>query len=208
MKVHFTAAAIIAGTLLASAPAGAHCDAVDGPVATAAVKALETGNVHLVFPYVPKTAEGELQSAFDRAAAVRRLGSDAKALAERHFMETAVRLHRAGEGAPYTGLRPAGGDFGPAIPAAERALESGDLRSLLDLLSREIREAVSERFAGARVLRAPSKEPRRAAEVAAARQRVSAELEFIGFVEGIYLAATAGGHAEGKAAAPAEPHCE
>ena len=42
----------------------------------------------------------------------------AKTLADRYFMETAVRLHRLGEKAPYTGLKPAGTDFGPAIGAA------------------------------------------------------------------------------------------
>lgn len=208
MNRYLTIAAVLMGLLLAPADARAHCDAVDGPVATAALKALDTANVQLVFPYVPQPAEPELESAFQQAAAVRRLGPEAKALADRHFMETAVRLHRAGEGAPYSGLLPAGADFGPAIPAAEEALESGELRPLLDLLSQEIGKEVSERFAHARALQTAGKEPSEGAQVPAARERVSAELAFIGYVEGIYLAATAGGHAEASVPPSATPHCE
>lgn len=208
MNKHLIVAAVLAGLLMVPAAARAHCDAVDGPVATTAVKALDTDNVHLVFPYVPKSAEAELESAFRQAAAVRGLGREAMVLADRYFMETAVRLHRAGEGAPYMGLQPAGTDFGPAIPAAEKALETGQLRPLLDLLSREIAEAVTERFSHARAGQRATKEPEDASQVPAARERVSAELAFIGYVEGIYLAAKEGGHSEAGAATAAKPHCE
>lgn len=196
------------GFALAPMNAEAHCDAVDGPVATAALKALDTQNVNLILPFAPARVEPELSAAFEQAIAVREKGSEAKALADRYFMETAVRLHRAGEGAPYTGLQPAGMDFGPAIPAAEEALESGQLRPLIDLLSREIAEAVSERFAHARRLQAATKEPREAIQVPAARERVSAELTFIGHVEGIYLAAKGGGHTEENSAAGNAARCE
>ena len=46
--------------------------------------------------------------------------AEARELADRYFFETLVRIHRAGEGAPYTGLKPAGRDLGPAVPAAVR----------------------------------------------------------------------------------------
>ena len=42
-----------------------------------------------------------------------------KELSDQFFIKTLVRVHRAGEGAPYTGIRPAGTDLGPAIPAAD-----------------------------------------------------------------------------------------
>jgi Family of unknown function (DUF6448) len=41
---------------------------------------------------------------FQRILLLRRLGHEAKELAARFFFETLVRIHRAGEGAPYTGL--------------------------------------------------------------------------------------------------------
>jgi hypothetical protein len=191
---------ILTGFLLTPVAAHAHCDTVDGPVATAAVKALEMGNVHLMFPYVPQAAEAEIKSAFEQASDVRPLGDKARALADHYFMETAVRLHRAGEGAPYTGLQPAGTDFGPAIPAAERTLQSGELQPLVDLLSREIEVSVSERLAHARARQSAPKEPHNAAQVPAARERASAELAFIGHIEGIYLAAKGGGHSNGETA--------
>jgi hypothetical protein len=169
-------------------------------VTTAALRALEAGNVNLVLPYAPAWAEPELNAAFVQAVAVRGLNPEARALADRYFMETAVRLHRACEGAPYEGLKPAGTDFGPVIPAAERALESGQLEPLLAILSDEMTRAVTERFKHALVAQGASKEPTSAAEVPAVRERISEELGFIGYVVGIYLAMKDGGHVEGTTA--------
>lgn len=188
------------GLAFAPMSAQAHCDAVDGPVATAAVKALDTGNVNLILPYAPAQAEPELGAAFDQALAVRGKGAEEKALADRYFMETAVRLHRAGEGAPYTGLQPAGTDFGPAIPAAEKALETGNTDELTALMAEQVTHGIADRFKDAVAHRPATKEPAAASDVAAARERVSAELGFIGYVEGIYLATKGGNHAEGAAA--------
>lgn len=193
---------LLIGLALAPTSAQAHCDAVDGPVATTAVKALDTGNVNLILPFAPAQAEPELSAAFEQALAVRGRGPDAKTLADRYFMETAVRLHRAGEGAPYTGLQPAGTDFGPAIPAAEKALETGKTDELTALMAEEVTHGIADRFKDAVAHRSATKEPAAASDVAAARERVSAELGFIGYVEGIYLATKGGTHAEG-AAAPA-----
>lgn len=190
--------AILTLTVMVTVPlarAEAHCDAIDGPVATAALKALETKNVNVILPYVPAEAEGELAAAFDRAVVVREHGAEAKGLADRYFMETAVRLHRAGEKAAYTGLKPAGTDFGPAIPAAEKALASGELAPVLELVTHEVRHGIVERFEHARHSTA-TKEPATRHGVAAARERVRAELELVGYVHALHLAAHGGGHAE------------
>src|SRR5690242_16809693 len=96
------------GLLLGAPSARAHCDSVGGPVAKAVQKALETGNVLPVLAYAPATAEPEINAAFERSRKVRDLGPDARALADQTFLETVVRFHRAGEGAAYTGLKPAG----------------------------------------------------------------------------------------------------
>lgn len=98
-------------------------------------------------------------------------GPEAKALANRYFMETAVRLHRAGEEAPYTGLQPAGTDFGPAIPAAEKALETGKTDELTAVMAEQVTHGIADRFKDATAHRSPTKEPATAAEVAAARER-------------------------------------
>jgi hypothetical protein len=152
--------------------------------------------VNLVLPYAPASAEAELSSAFEQAIAARASGPAAKAVADRYFVETAVRLHRAGEGAPYTGLQPAGTDFGPVIPAAERALETGDANALEALLAEEVRHAIRDRLAEAKAKQSASKEPQTHADVAAARERVSAEFAFIGFAEGLHRATEGAGHSE------------
>ena len=90
----------------------------------AAQKALEMGNVNLVLIWVQKTDGNEIEKAFQKTLAVRKLNRQAKELGDTYFFETLVRIHRAGEGAPYTGLKPAGRDLGPAIPTADKALET------------------------------------------------------------------------------------
>lgn len=196
MKMLLGVLVLLGGLVLWPLAASAHCDSVDGPVATAAVKALETKNVKLIVPYAPAEAEAEITAAFEQALIVRAKSPEAKALADRCFMETAVRLHRAGEGAAYTGLKPAGRDFGPAIPAAEKALESGKVEPLLKLLSHHAEHGITEHFEHARHKMEASREPASKAGVAAARNRVSAELEFIGYVEGIFQSTKGGGHKE------------
>jgi hypothetical protein len=158
-------------------------------VAKAAEKALDSGNVNPVLAYAPVSAESEIRSSFDAARKVRGLNSDARALADRSFLETVIRLHREGEGAPYTGLKGAGADFGPVIPAAEQAIESGDLAKLKAVIVEEIEHALAERFAHVRELKNVSREPRTVAEVPHARERISAELSFITFAETIRQAA-------------------
>ncbi len=199
MKRLLTVSALLGGLLTFPLAAQAHCDAVDGPVATAAIKALEANNVNLILPYAPAEAEAELVGTFQQAVVVRTAGDAAKALADRYFMETAVRLHRAGEHAPYTGLKPAGSDFGPAIPAAEAALDSGKLEPVLEVLAHATAAGAEQRFEHALHLQAAPDQPVVPADVPAARERISAELEFIGYIESIYLATQSSAHAEGGA---------
>lgn len=124
-----------------------HCDTLDGPVVTAAGHALETGDVEEALAYAPESAEQEIREAFALTSDVRSLGEEAKKLADLSFFETVVRLHRAGEGAPYDGLKPAGLDTGPVIPLAEHAIESGDGEALLKLLSNTVQDQVEHRLA-------------------------------------------------------------
>ena len=79
----------------------AHCDSMDGPVVKAAVKALETGNVNLVLIWVQERDSTQIQEAYQKTIAVRKLNTEARELADLWFFETLVRIHRAGEGEPY-----------------------------------------------------------------------------------------------------------
>ncbi|WP_431298609.1 DUF6448 family protein [Tabrizicola sp. BL-A-41-H6] len=47
---------------------------------------------------------------------------------------------RAGEGAPYIRLKPAGLDEGPVIPVAEQAIESGSPERLIAMLTDTLNE--------------------------------------------------------------------
>ena len=174
----------IAALAVAAGYALAHCDGLDGPVVNAARKALATNNVNYALIWVQKEKEPELRTVFDQTIAVRKLGDESKALADRNFFETLVRLHRAGEGAPYTGLKPAGRDLGPAIPAADRAIETQRLADLEALIVKDVRRGLGEAFA-----QVQSKRNYDPNDVAAGREYVKAYVEYIHFVERLHEAA-------------------
>jgi hypothetical protein len=162
-----------------------HCDGMDGPVVKAAQKALASGNVNLVLIWVQKADEGAVRRAFEQALMVRKLGPEARALADRYFFETLVRLHRAGEGAPYTGLKPAGRDLGPAIPAADKALEDRSVEPLVKIVNGATEKGLREHFRQALEKAEYNKE-----DVEAGRAYVRAYVEFIHYAERAYEAAT------------------
>jgi hypothetical protein len=183
-------AAVLAGGVFLPDKVFAHCDGMDGPVIKAAQKALETGNVNLVLIWVLKNDEAEIKKAFQKTLAVRKLNPQAKELADMYFFETLVRVHRAGEGEPYTGLKPAGRDLDPAIPAADKAIESGKLEPLLKILTETVQTEVREKF---KVVAAKKKF--KPDDVDAGREYVEVYVPFVSYVERIY--ATAKGAAKG-----------
>lgn len=185
------------------AMAQAHCDTMDGPVVKAARQALEKDDVNRVLIWVKRADEPAIREAFQHALVVRKLGPEARNLADRWFFETLVRLHRAGEGAPFTGLKPAGLDLGPAIPAADRALESGSLDSLTSLLTAAARTRLDQRFK--ETLAAKKYAP---GDVAAGRRYVESYVAFIHQAEAIWQAATRSpeGHYEEEAAGTVPHH--
>ncbi len=169
----------------------AHCDGMDGPVVKAAQTALDTGDVNLVLIWVQKKDEADIKKAFQKTIAVRKMGAGAKELADMYFFETLVRTHREAEGAPYTGLKPAGRDLGPAIPAADKALASGSVEPLLKLLIDAARDGTREQFKEVSAKKKFGKD-----EVDAGREYIKAYIEFVHYVERLYEAAKnpAGGH--------------
>ena len=193
---HFRPAAVvaslIAAALLLPAPAMAHCDGVDGPVVTKAKQSLEQGNVNLVLPWVHAEDEPAIRHAFEHASAVRRLGPEAKQLADNYFYETVVRIHRAAEGAPYTGLKPAGRDLGAAIPAADAALASGSPAALEKVLLGAVRKGLHEQYRSVHSLSRFD-----TGDVAAGRRYVQAYVPYVHYVERVWAAAEQpeGGHA-------------
>jgi hypothetical protein len=176
-------------TLIAPTRVFAHCDGLDGPVVKAAQRALDTQNPAFALMWVQPKDGPEIQTAFERTLTVRALSPQAKELADRFFFETLVRVHRAGEGAPFTGLKPAGRDLGPAIPAVDKAIEQGSVESVVKLLTAAMQEHLREHFN-----EVVSTRSFQAGDVAAGRAYVKAYVEFIHYVERVYEASTAVTH--------------
>lgn len=178
-----------------------HCDSLDGPVATAARHALEQDALEVVLAYVPASAEEEVRSTFEAVLPVRRLGHEARLVAERLFLETVVRLHREGEGAPFTGLRPAGLDVGPVIPLAERAIELGDVDPVETFLAGVLHDELHRRLAQVTELAA-----RRTNSVADDRAYVSAMLGFEVYSHHVFQAMHTDAHEHSSSGANEHRH--
>lgn len=195
-------AGITLGLLTVPGTALAHCDTLDGPVVAAARKALDTNNVNLVLVWVQKKDEAEIRKHFQKTVAVRKSGGEAKELADTYFFETLVRIHRAGEGAAYTGLKPAG-KIEPPIAAADKSLETGKLQEVAQLISKRTEAGLHRQFED--VMKKKKYNPN---DVAAGRAFVSAYVEYTHYVERLYDAAEtlAPEHVQKKAPGLAHAH--
>lgn len=123
-----------------------HCDTRDGPVVRAAIKALETKNLNHLLIWIPEESETVLREIFEKVLKARKAGKAAQEVADDWFFENAIRLHRAGEGAPYTGMKPAGLDEGPVVPKAERAIETGNPQETIDFILGTVEDDLAHRF--------------------------------------------------------------
>jgi len=198
-------AALVASVIVAPSEVRAHCDTLDGPVVKTAQAALAKGDVTPILKWVQKDQEPQIREAFQKTLAVRAKGADARDLADMYFFETLVRIHRAGEGAPYTGLKPAGTDPGPAVQAADKALQTGEPDRLVKTINDAVAAGIRERFS-----KAAEAKKHADSSVGAGREFVEAYVQFVHYVEGVYDLAQghAGAHAKAteSAHAPAGSH--
>lgn len=193
----FFGAMVAAVALTWGTAAQAHCDTLDGPVVSQARQALDSGNVNLVLGWVQQKDEAEIRHAFERAVAVRKHGGTARDLADQSFFEALVRVHRAGEGAPYTGLKPAG-QIEPAVAAADKSIASGQLKPVARMIFDGAEHGLHEKFDRVQATRAYNPD-----DVRAARAHVNAYVDYVHYVERLHgAAATADPHA--GAGAPVE----
>lgn len=167
--------------------AAAHCDTLDGPVAQDAHKAIAARDVTPVLKWVKPQDEKGVRAAFQQLLAA--TGAKAEA-AEQRFLATLVRIHRAGEGAPFTGLKPAG-TVEPAVAAADRALASGSADALVKLLSDDVAAGIKKRHE-----LAAERYRHKDESVAQGRDFVAAYVDYTHYVERLHKDALAsGGHA-------------
>jgi hypothetical protein len=180
---------LVVATLTGVPTARAHCDSLDGPVVVDARLALAEGDVTPVLKWVRADDEAAIRAAFAQTIGVRRLSPAAADLADRFFFETLVRIHRAGEGAAFTGLKPAGG-IDPAIAAADLSLVTGRAEALVRELQQRIAIGLGQRFERAREARAHADH-----NVDAGRAYVAAYVDFIHYYEALHgLAVRSGTH--------------
>lgn len=192
----------LAAALLAPNYALAHCDSLDGPVLVEAKAALKSGEITPILKWIPKEDEEEIKAAFAKTLTLSKKGEDVREMAETYFFETLVRVHRAGEGFAYTGLKGSVKDAGPAVNGADEALELGCAHALTNMITKEVSKGINERFDRTYALKAKA-----GGSVEAGREYVAAYVDYVHYVEGLHVAAEreAGhgdGHAEGTKEAP------
>lgn len=131
--------------LFSSHTAHAHCDSYDGPVIKDAIKALENNNVDLVLKWITPEQEKQIISLFNKTYALKSHDKEVYEIVEKHFFETLVRLHRETEGAPYTGLKPAGSTK-QIIQMTDNALQEDDIEGFLIKLDNHLNTVVREKY--------------------------------------------------------------
>ena len=162
----------------------AHCDTEDGPVVQAAKQALEKKNVDLALIWVKADSDAEVKAAFEKALAAKKQGKDAREVGERYFIETVVRLHRVGEGEPYSGVKPSGSHICEVIPVADQALEANSQEALMKVIQDKVEQ-------GLKMLYRQVQENKKNAfqSVEAGREYVEAYTTFMHYVETVYESA-------------------
>ena len=123
----------------------AHCDSYDGPVVKDALKALKKNNVNLVLKWIDASQEQEIIRLFDKTYKLKTGDKEIYEIVEKHFLETLVRLHRETEGAPFTGLKPAG-SIKNIILLSDKAISEGNVDDLLIKLNKHTENVIKEKY--------------------------------------------------------------
>lgn len=184
MKKYLAILLLLGGIFLVSLTAQAHCDTFNGPVVAAAKEALTKADITPVLKWIKPENEAEVREAFKKALVVRGKGPEAQGLADMYFFETLVRIHRAGEGAPYTGLKAE--EVEPPVAAADKALEIGTVEDLVKMVTEKVADGIRDRFK-----ETLEKKKHAGESVKAGRKFVEAYVPFTHYVERIYVAAEA-----------------
>ena len=165
--------------------AAAHCDTLDGPVIQDARKAMDAKDVTPILKWVKQKDEKIVRMSFAKALSAK--GKKNADAAENQFFATLVKIHRAGEGAPFTGLKPAG-EVEPAIAEADKALASGSSNALVKLVTDDVAAGIRKRYE-----HAAESYKHKDESVEKGREFVGAYVEYTHYVERLHLDATGKG---------------
>lgn len=144
-KSIFSIVLLSALMIFGSLSASAHCDSYDGPTIKDAVKALETNNVNLVLKWITPEQEQVIIPLFNKTYSLKSGDKEVYEIVEKHFFETLVRLHRETEGAPFTGLKPAG-TTKMIVQLSDKALENNNIDAFLVNLNTHIGKVIKEKY--------------------------------------------------------------
>lgn len=169
--------------VLSTSVSFAHCDTMEGPLVLDAKKAINQNNVNIILKWVPEANETEIKDAFNQMMKVRVISADAKDLAEKYFFDTLVRIHRAGEGVAFTGVKPAGTPIDEKVKAADKSIEAGNLSPLKGKISKNDMPGLTERFEKVMSLKNFNVN-----NIKAGREYIEAYVQFFKFAEGEGLA--------------------
>lgn len=189
LRTSLSGFAVLMVLSLAAIPeVSAHCDTLDGPVILDARKAIEAKDITPVLKWIKPKDEKAVKAAFQKVISGKAGNSED---AQRKFFADLVRIHRAGEGAPFTGLKPAGA-VEPSVAEADKALASGSADALVKLVTDDVAAGIRKRFEHAAATYRQKDE-----SVAKGRDFVEAYVEFTHYVERLHQNATAkGAHGE------------
>ncbi len=190
LKRSFGKAMILLGMIMFafSIPTYAHCDSYDGPVIQDALKALNEKDVSYVMKWIDKDQEAEIASLFNKTLGLKNSDLEIYSIVEKHFLETLVRLHRETEGAPFTGLKPAGSTT-PIIQMADQSIENKEVNNLLTNLDKHIQKVITEKYEKVNALSKVKDN-----STAEGRAYVEAYVDYTHTLEAIEAALEHGGH--------------
>lgn len=166
--------AMLAGSTIADA----HCDTMNGPVIIDAKNALKNNDVTIVLKWIKKEHEAEIATLFKKTITLRKSSPEAKEIADRLFFETLVRIHRAGEGAAYTGLKEV--EVEHNIQEADHSIETGNADELIEATAHRIHEQIAKRFS--RVMETKKTMNK---SVEQGREYVEAYVQYVHFIEAL-----------------------
>ncbi len=158
----------------------AHCDSYDGPVVKDAFLALEKMDVSPVLKWIEPQHEEEIIQLFEKTLKYKNQDPEVYELLEKHFLETLVRLHREGEGAPYTGLKPAG-STSKIIRMTDAALHEEEPDSLVSALKAHMENVVREKYETVAALKS-----KKDVSAEAGRQYVAAYVDYTHTIEALH----------------------
>lgn len=159
--------------------ANAHCDTMDGPTVADGKKAMEENNINYALKWVQPDYEEEIKQVFELSMKVKDLSPETKEIAEKYFFSELIRIHRTGEGAPFTGLKPSGTPIDEKVKAADESIAVGNLSPMEGLIEEEKMPELEERYNNAMALKDFDVN-----DVEAGREYIEAYVKFFKFAEG------------------------